>query len=89
MKNISKNRHFLEKIKFNIKSIITQTPPVFIKLFKNRIFISISTLAVGGLIGNRFDDFILSVYNWLISKNNYYNFIVLLLIIIPCHSFCL
>lgn len=82
MKNISKNRHFLEKIKFNIKSIITQTPPVFIKLFKNRIFISISTLAVGVLIGNRFDDFILSVYNWLISKNNYYNFIVLLLIII-------
>lgn len=82
MKNIPKQNHILEKIKLNIKSIINQTPPIFVNFFKNRIFIFISTLAIGGLIGNRFDDLILLISNWLISKNNYYNFVVLFLAII-------
>lgn len=76
-KSLFKKRRF----KSLTSSLIATTPNTIVKFFKNRFFIFIATLAIGGLIGNRFDQFFSYVVNWNITKQNYPNYILVLLII--------
>ncbi len=77
----SKKYNPIKKIRVIYKSLTDLIPSKIINFFKNRIVIAIFTFAVGGLIGNRFDQFFLYLIKWVTSRHEYYNFIVIILAI--------
>ena len=60
------------------KTLILLTPNVIKKVFKNRFFIILFTLAIGGIIGNHFDRLTVTGLKWIFEKSEYYNIFIVL-----------